>query len=48
MLHWIKENPQWVAIFLYTLFECAIGKIKSLRSNSLIELVLNFVLRRKL
>jgi hypothetical protein len=47
MLQWVKDNPQWVAIFAFSLVECFLGRTKKTRSNSIIELIWNILLRRK-
>lgn len=46
---WVMNNPEWIAIFTATLIaELAIGKTKKLESNSIIGLIFNIILRRKL
>lgn len=47
IVQWIKDNPQWVGILLYSILECALGKSKKVKSNSLIELIWNIIVRRK-
>jgi hypothetical protein len=48
MLHWIKDNPQWIGIFCYTILEHYLGSSKKVSSNSLIALIWNIIRRRKL
>jgi hypothetical protein len=43
----LAKNPQWLAFFLYSLFEHFLGKSKKVESNSLIALVWNIIRRRK-
>lgn len=51
MLHniivWVEKNPEWIAIFTYTLLEHWLGKTQKVKSNSLIELIWNIFRRRK-
>lgn len=47
ILQWIERNPEWIAIFLYSLLEAYLGKSKKIGSNSLIELIWNIIRRRK-
>jgi hypothetical protein len=41
-------DPIWLALFLVTVLDYFIGKTKKTQSNSIIELVIKFLLRRKL
>jgi hypothetical protein len=47
-VHWIEANPQWVAIFVYTLLEAWLGKTEKVQSGSVIQLIWNIFTRRKL
>lgn len=39
MIHFFKENPEWVAIFLYSLWEHWIGHTKKIKANSTLGLI---------
>ncbi len=43
-----EVDPIWASIFIVTLLDYVLGKTKKTESNSILELVVKIILRRKL
>lgn len=44
----IKNNPEWVAIFLFTIFEAWLGRTDKVKSNSTLDVIFRVLFKNRL
>ena len=47
MIDWIKDNPHWVAVFIGSLAEFYLGRSQKIKANSILEFLIQILVRRK-